>query len=44
MIGAMLHLLANSTPFGLALAELNTNKAAFQRLQQFVVAGLQCQE
>jgi hypothetical protein len=42
VIGAMIHLLANSTPLGLTQADRKTQTQAFQRLQKFVVAGLQC--
>lgn len=42
VIGAMIHLLANSTPLGLTQADRKTETQAFQRLQKFVVAGLQC--
>ncbi|MEJ6682925.1 MAG: CerR family C-terminal domain-containing protein [SAR86 cluster bacterium] len=41
VIGAMIHLLANSTPLGLTQADRKTETQAFQRLQKFVVAGLQ---
>ena len=41
VIGAMIHLLANSTPLGLTQADRKTQTQAFQRLQKFVVAGLQ---
>jgi AcrR family transcriptional regulator len=40
VIGAMIHLLAHSTPLGLAKSDRETEIQAFQRLQQFVVAGL----
>ncbi len=42
VIGAMIHLLANSTPLGLTQVDRKTEIQAFQRLQKFVVAGLQC--
>ncbi|MDA9064866.1 hypothetical protein N9K37_05915 [Pseudomonadales bacterium] len=41
VIGAMIHLLANSSPLGLTQAGRKTEIQAFQRLRKFVVAGLQ---